>query len=47
MNTDLITRLREFMDNEARSCSMDLSYCGRIAICGSVCAIHEEILPPA
>ena len=23
MNTDLITRLREFMDNEARSCSMD------------------------
>ena len=23
MNTDLITRLREFMDNEAKSCSMD------------------------
>ena len=23
MNTDLISRLREFMDNEARSCSMD------------------------
>jgi hypothetical protein len=23
MNTDLITRLQEFMENEARSCSMD------------------------
>ena len=23
MNTDLISRLREFMNNEARSCSMD------------------------
>lgn len=23
MNTDLITRLREFLENEARSCSMD------------------------
>ena len=23
MNTDLITRLREFMENEARACSMD------------------------
>lgn len=23
MNTDLINRLREFMDNEARSCCMD------------------------
>ena len=23
MNTDLISRLREFMENEARSCSMD------------------------
>ena len=23
MNKDIITRLREFMDNEARSCSMD------------------------
>lgn len=23
MNTDLITRLREFMDDEARACSMD------------------------
>lgn len=23
MNQDIITRLREFMENEARSCSMD------------------------
>ncbi len=23
MNTDLISRLQEFMENEARSCSMD------------------------
>lgn len=23
MNKDIITRLREFMENEARSCSMD------------------------
>lgn len=23
MNLDMISRLREFMDNEARSCSMD------------------------
>lgn len=23
MNSDIVTRLREFMENEARSCSMD------------------------
>lgn len=25
MNTELISRLREFMENEMRSCSMDIS----------------------
>ena len=26
MNQDVITRLRELMENEARSCSMDFGY---------------------
>jgi len=55
MNKDIITRLREFMKNEARSCSMDFgcvtpeyvyrSWGGAVAIENIAVAMKQVKLP--